>query len=141
MKSRKIGKGWTVGFAAGIALLVGAVGAPAAEDDAEAKMRELGKNLFDTRCVSCHGRAGTGKGPVAAALKSPPKDLTKIAERNGGKFPERMVEEVIDGRRRMMAHGDRDMPVWGERFFEEGGAISPETMIYALGVYLESIQE
>ena len=114
--------------------------AVAAEDEAAEKMRELGKTVFETRCVSCHGRNAKGKGPVASALKTPPKDLTRIAERYGGKFPHKTIEEIIDGRRATVAHGDRDMPVWGEQFFQEGGAIPAETLVYALAEYLESIQ-
>ena len=55
-----------------------------------------------------------------------------IAERHGGKFPHKTIEEIIDGRRGMVAHGDGTMPVWGEHFFQEGSAIPAETLVYAL---------
>ena len=33
------------------------------------------KSTFGMRCASCHGSDGSGKGPIAAALKPPPRDL------------------------------------------------------------------
>jgi mono/diheme cytochrome c family protein len=79
-----------------------------------------GRDTFLRHCASCHGGEGKGDGPLAASLTKPPADLTRIAERNGGRFDERAVMAVIDGRREVAAHGDRDMPVWGVVFEEEG---------------------
>ena len=50
-------------------------------------------------------------------LKTPPADLTKIAERNNGVLPIAKTYAMIDGRMEVMLHG-RDMPVWGEIFEE-----------------------
>jgi mono/diheme cytochrome c family protein len=36
---------------------------------------ELGKNLFITNCVACHGEDGQGKGPGAVALNPPPRNF------------------------------------------------------------------
>lgn len=41
-----------------------------------------GKELFDARCVSCHGSLGAGDGPVAAALP----EGQKPANFQAGKF-------------------------------------------------------
>jgi mono/diheme cytochrome c family protein len=79
-----------------------------------------GRDTFLRHCASCHGAEGNGDGPLAASLTRPPADLTRIAERNDGRFDERAVMKVIDGRREVAAHGDRDMPVWGAVFEEEG---------------------
>ncbi len=79
-----------------------------------------GRDTFLRHCASCHGPEGKGDGPLAASLTRPPADLTRIAERNGGRFDERAVMAVIDGRREVVAHGERDMPVWGAVFEEEG---------------------
>lgn len=38
-----------------------------------------GKELYEKKCVSCHGPAGRGDGPVASALKQKPADLTAMA--------------------------------------------------------------
>ena len=43
-------------------------------------------------CATCHGRDGKGNGPVAAALKVVPPDLTRLARDNGGAFPRKRVE-------------------------------------------------
>lgn len=37
---------------------------------------ERGKGLFTQNCVACHGPGGTGDGPRAATLTTPPSDLT-----------------------------------------------------------------
>ena len=74
-----------------------------------------GPEMFNTYCAVCHGVSGKGDGPAAAALKNPPLDLTQIARKNGGRFPEIRVflsiTQDVDG-----AHGNREMPVWGPVF-------------------------
>jgi len=112
--------------------------AEAPEDDA---YRAWGKELFATHCAPCHGPGGKGNGPVAPDLKTPPKDLTRIAEENQGSFPPNFVEEVIDGRRYFMAHGDRVMPIWGEEFAHGKGDYAARIRVYALQMYLRSIQK
>ena len=79
-----------------------------------------GRDTFLRYCAACHGNEGRGDGPLAASLTRPPADLTQIAKRSGGRFDERAVMSVIDGRRQVAAHGTRDMPVWGAVFEEEG---------------------
>jgi mono/diheme cytochrome c family protein len=72
-----------------------------------------GATLFRIHCASCHGESGKGDGMVGAALRTPPSDLTTIARKNGGVFPEEMVIQFIDGTHEVLAHGPRAMPVWG----------------------------
>jgi len=78
-----------------------------------------GAALYRVHCASCHGETGEGNGPVAASLSPPPADLTRLAERNAGEFPESEVLGTIDGRYEVGAHGPRDMPVWGAVFLEQ----------------------
>ena len=100
-----------------------------------------GKDLYLTRCASCHGEDGKGNGPAAVVLKNPPADLTQISKKNGGTFPTTKVMGFIDGERPVPAHGPRHMPVWGE-VFREGRPDSEARMrILSLTSYLESIQE
>jgi mono/diheme cytochrome c family protein len=76
-----------------------------------------GADIFGFYCASCHGIDARGGGPVAAALKAPPPDLTQLSRRNGGVFPRQRIEMfVTSGRTDAPAHGTSDMPVWGPIF-------------------------
>jgi mono/diheme cytochrome c family protein len=103
-----------------------------------------GATLYRIHCASCHGSKGTGDGPVASALRTKPSDLTTLARRADGKFPEDRVRSTIDGRTDIRAHGVREMPVWGLSFVEPDrdaqrkGEVEAE--IRALVRYLASLQ-
>lgn len=71
---------------------------------------------FRRYCAQCHGMDGTGDGPVAAALKKKPANLTLLSKNNGGVFPEKEVHDFIDGTKTSAAHGSRAMPIWGYAF-------------------------
>jgi mono/diheme cytochrome c family protein len=75
-----------------------------------------GGKLFINHCASCHGPMGEGDGPVASALAVGVPSLRTLARRNGGEFPADAVAAYVDGRSPRAAHGDRQMPVWGEVF-------------------------
>jgi len=75
-----------------------------------------GADLFLNHCASCHGGGGEGDGPVAAVLRAMVPNLRSLAMRNGGTFPTAEVTAYIDGREMKAAHGDRQMPVWGDVF-------------------------
>lgn len=91
--------------------------AAASNDDAE-----LGKIAYGTYCASCHGLDGKGAGPMAGQLVNMPTDLTGLAKAAGGAFPAERVRATIDGRDMPAAHGNREMPLWGEMFvFESTG--------------------
>lgn len=76
-----------------------------------------GVDNFHDYCSPCHGRDGTGHGPVAVALKTPPTDLTTLAARNKGVFPRARVRDYItSGSADIPAHGSAVMPVWGPTF-------------------------
>ena len=45
--------------------------------------------------------------------------MTLIKNNNNGVYPLDEVMAVIDGRREVRAHGEREMPVWGEVFKRE----------------------
>ena len=76
----------------------------------------LGITEYEIACMPCHGVNGRGDGRLAKSLSKPPADLTQIAKSHEGKFPMQEVEEMIDGRAIVAAHGGRDMPVWGDRY-------------------------
>jgi mono/diheme cytochrome c family protein len=102
-----------------------------------------GGRLFVTYCASCHGRTGRGDGPVAPSLRRRPPDLTGFSARNGGVFPAERVRQIVDGRG-IAAHGDREMPVWGDAFQVTTDGLRPadvEARVAAVVRYLAAIQE
>ncbi len=122
---------------------------PASAQDAhelDTTMIELGEALYMARCATCHGADATGNGPTAAALVTPPPDLTQISKRAGGHFPAARVVEIITYGGSITAHGSGPMPVWGREFSDEGGrgkigASRSRQAIIALKRYLETIQK
>jgi hypothetical protein len=78
-----------------------------------------GSGLYRAYCASCHGVKGTGDGPVASSLRVSVPDLTRIAAREGGRFPVEQVRKIIDGRTMIPAHGSSAMPVWGLEFRDD----------------------
>ena len=84
-----------------------------------AEVLDPGKAEYHSSCASCHGSEGKGTGPVSTGLKVPPPDLTVLAKKNNGVFPFNSVYEIIDGRKTVVAHGTRDMPIWGDRYAPE----------------------
>ena len=125
---------WTVTLA-GLLLMFGTVASAGADDVAQ------GRQLYLEYCSSCHGLTGEGDGPVAPALTTPPANLRRLSERFGNPLPENQVARFIDGRVEVKAHGPRDMPVWGARFFAETHNESTvRARIAKLVAYLQSIQ-
>ena len=71
-----------------------------------------GEEMYTNYCAVCHGTDAKGDGPAATALKKTPADLTQLAKKNGGKYPENHVSATImtvDS----PVHGSKEMPVWG----------------------------
>ena len=127
--------------AAVLVVIALAAGAGWAKQDPESH----GQELFQLYCSSCHGGDGSGNGPVASALRTPPADLRRISARNGGAFPAAEVADYIDGRRDLAAHGTRQMPVWGRVLGEKfRNRKAPESNVAAeielLVEHLRSIQ-
>jgi mono/diheme cytochrome c family protein len=79
------------------------------------------KTTYLRYCSACHGESGKGDGVVAHLMQPRPTDLTALAKRNNGVFPYAQVMNSIDGRESIRAHGDPDMPVWGELFEAQEG--------------------
>jgi mono/diheme cytochrome c family protein len=75
-----------------------------------------GAQLYMNHCAACHGADGEGGGPVAAVMQITVPNLRTLAQRNGGTFPTDAVTAYIDGRDVKAAHGDRQMPIWGDVF-------------------------
>src|ERR1051325_495677 len=120
-------------------LLVSVTAKPASADD-------YGRKFYLRYCSACHGEGGKGDGVVSQAMQPKPADLTQLAKKASGKFPFYDVIRIIDGRETVRAHGDSNMPVWGDLFRAEEGS-SAEAQAVARGKvvliadYLESVQQ
>ncbi len=100
-----------------------------------------GEKMYVAYCAACHGRDGKGDGPAAPALKGPIPDLTTLAQANGGKFPTAHVAAVLRfGTGGLIAHGSKDMPIWGPLFSTMGNPDTETLRISNLTHYLETLQ-
>lgn len=112
---------------------------------------EIGAAEFNNSCASCHGSDAKGAGFLTRVFRGvDPGDLTQLAADNDGQFPFDAVFEVIDGRAMVAAHGDRKMPVWGDRYWETAMSThGPDSFneqrarnrVLELVYFLQSIQE
>lgn len=80
---------------------------------------DQGEIFYVQYCSSCHGKDGRGDGSVSPYLKLKIPDLSLLKKSHKGIYPLDDVMAAIDGRRSVRAHGDRQMPVWGEVFKKE----------------------
>lgn len=75
-----------------------------------------GKQLYKQNCAACHGNDLKGNGPAPPPFKDVPPDLTTLAQRHEGKFPEAYVENILRNGVVLPAHGPAEMPTWGTDF-------------------------
>ena len=123
---------------AAVILLGWMAGSAGAQDDTQAA---IGKVTYRVYCQNCHGAGAKGDGKLAELMKVPPSDLTQLSKKNGGVFPTDRVASLIDGRADVLAHGDREMPVWGQNFLEKtGNEDEVKAKVRQLVLFLESIQ-
>jgi mono/diheme cytochrome c family protein len=101
-----------------------------------------GQEMFKTYCAVCHGSDGRGGGPAATALKTSPTNLTQLAAKNNGSFPENRVATVIGAETPVAAHGSQEMPVWGDLFksLSAGDKDLVRLRIANLTYYIKSLQ-
>lgn len=112
---------------------------------------KAGASEFANSCASCHGSDAKGAGFLTRLFRGvDPGDLTQLATNNEGQFPFDRVFDVIDGRVEVAAHGDRKMPVWGDRYWKTAmSEFGPEDFnnqrarnrVLELVFYLQAIQE
>lgn len=100
-----------------------------------------GRELYVNHCAICHGLDGTGQGPLAQAMKIVPADLTQIAVRHAGEFPDAKVRDVIRNGGAVLGHGSTAMLPWGLYFSERHNPSVAKARIKALAEYLRSIQQ
>jgi mono/diheme cytochrome c family protein len=99
-----------------------------------------GAQLFSKNCAVCHA-AGANAPEVPSPFRTPP-DLTTLAQRHSGKFPEAYVRDVLHNGVELPAHGPAEMPIWGADFLARDKMNEKQvaSRIDQLTDYLKSIQ-
>jgi mono/diheme cytochrome c family protein len=102
-----------------------------------------GESMYKQYCAACHGVDGTGTGPAAFMLKTPPSDLTTLTVRHMGTFPREYIENILRFGPGLKAHGSSDMPTWGSIFqlIENNNERAVSQRIRNLTDYIASIQK
>jgi mono/diheme cytochrome c family protein len=99
-----------------ISVVLAAVGGAAL---AAAGERVSANEDFLALCADCHGADARGNGPLTKNLTKIPPDLTRIEQRDHGKFDEKAVFDWILGINTPNFHGTREMPIWGDWLMDE----------------------
>jgi hypothetical protein len=123
-----------------------AAAAPSARAD-DGMSAHFGGLSYRLLCVGCHGADGRGNAAVSRALKLRNTDLTIIARRNGGVFPDEEVAIAITGLGDT-GHARVRMTPWAEMFADEFDAFASRMVVDELVArridhlvaYLESLQ-
>ena len=112
---------------------------------ASADQVDEGRTYFMRYCASCHGVEADGKGFVARALTQRPPDLKHLGTHMRDPLLGERIARYIDGREVVPAHGDREMPVWGEQFQDAAKGTERDEQaserINAIVAYLLAIQQ
>ena len=133
-----------------VALLFAASLAAFAEEPKPSLAKQLnadhpGYSEYQQYCAACHGVFADGKGLVVPVLTEKPADLRHLSARYGTPLSKQKLIRTIDGSEPILAHGSREMPIWGTRLYEQ----VPNPMsdarqrgaILTILDYLESIQQ
>ena len=91
---------------------------PTAQEErkASAENSPSGAQLYAQHCAACHGNDLKGNVPAPYPFTERSPDLTTLARRHGGKFPDEYVLDVLRNGVMIPAHGPPEMPNWGEDF-------------------------
>ena len=100
-----------------------------------------GQQEFERHCALCHGLDGKGGGPLANAMKLVQADLTRLAARSNGEFPDSRVGDVIRNGGGVLGHGSSAMLPWANYFGEKGKPEVAKRRIADLVAYIKSLQQ
>jgi mono/diheme cytochrome c family protein len=108
--------------------------------------RESGEYLFTEHCAACHGDNARGDGIINSYLKVPAPDLTLIAARRDGHFPDSEIYRIVDGQSQEDLTPNRHMPIWGYEFFgndsdDERAHGRAASRINSIVAFLKSLQQ
>ena len=100
------------------------------------------KEMYTEYCAVCHGTEAKGNGPAASEFKYAPTDLTTLARKNNGKFPEDQVYATLKFGTNAPAHGTLQMPIWVDLFHSVDTQSSgiPQLRMRNLVEYIRGIQ-
>lgn len=101
-----------------------------------------GALIYKQHCAACHGNDLKGNGPAPPPFKDRTPDLTTLAQRHDGKFPDAYVMSVLKNGIQISAHGPAEMPIWGTTFKESEKLTSAQIddRIAKLAAYIKSMQ-
>jgi mono/diheme cytochrome c family protein len=101
-----------------------------------------GEKLYKQNCAMCHGNDLKGNGPAPPPFRDVPPDLTTLARRHGGKFPDQYFADVMRNGVVLPAHGPAEMPRWGSDFKARDQLDSTQVTlrITNLSNYIKSLQ-
>lgn len=99
-------------------LILLAIGSASHGALAQKQYVDFGKQEFESRCASCHGKDGKGNGWLSYFLNVQTPDLTTLAKKNGGILPIDRLYQNISGEG-VLIHGPSDMPAWGKTYKQE----------------------
>jgi mono/diheme cytochrome c family protein len=101
-----------------------------------------GAVLYKRHCAACHGNDLKGNGPAPPPFKEWTPDLTTLATRHGGKFPDTFFANVLRNGVKLPAHGPAEMPIWGMTFTESEHLNENQVAlrIAELASYVKSLQ-
>src|SRR5271166_4329513 len=88
-----------------------------------------GRTVYLRNCAACHGVKADGNGPAAPALTTKATDLRFLSARYGNPLPQDQIARFIDGRADIIAHGPRDMPVWGDQVWKYPEGKGPSSQV------------
>jgi len=122
-----------------------AADAPGAHSSERLHKDQRGYAEYQQYCAVCHGVWADGEGLIKPVLTEEPTNLRTLEQRHGSPLPRERIAGYIDGRIPVLAHGSRDMPVWGKRLDE--GVHSPvpdqrkRSQVMVIVDYLQAIQD
>lgn len=98
-----------------------------------------GEEMYAWYCAECHGRDGSG----FIKARQPAPNLTTLAKKNNGRFPNALVRDAIRGEYHGAAYGPGEMPPWGVLFQYVGGGSKGEieVRINKLTDFLKTLQQ
>ena len=101
-----------------------------------------GALIFRQDCAVCHGEDAKGHGPASVALNVRPANLTTLAQRHGGKFPDEYFTSVLRNGIAIPEHGPPEMPSWGADFRTGYGLNDAQVTVRILNLknYIKSRQ-